>query len=235
MLHEPLTRSRLRVSTGFVLTLILATVFTSTVSAAVLPQAHTAAYTTTTVLSCAEACEIVISPNANVLRLPAHGTKAIDLTGYVTLIGGFGSWTVSAGVEAEAVVHYDDGKTVSQFTAPPLSMHLSKVGDTGEIPRVVNSLDEHTSITTLNTSDSAAALTITVYDGENNEIAKETMLAPRGVNQAELLTEVAAGRVVITEGWPDKVGGGGVGDADVYVFAAIGPRSGKTQRIETLR
>jgi hypothetical protein len=150
---------------------------------------------------------------------------------------GLGIIPASEGIEAYSILSYrPDNILRAQFTVPVLTKVVFGDQLSGEIPRVVNDGTDMTTCVFINNSSTASSITLKVRDGANVIIGTEYVTLPPGLTAYALQTFVPAGRVEVLGGYGGSVGSGSQpAIVPVYGFAAIGPASGQTQRVEVMR
>lgn len=189
----------------------------------------------------------VIVPTTNVIIGPQPSTKVVP-NGVTILdklcdrefdcsLDDFGTAVIPAkvveGVELSTSIRFSDGKSTSAFDVPFLrdSDSLKKNGDWGVLRGLRNTDAEGTFLVVYNRSD-LAFLTLQIVDGAGHWLGTEYWTTPRGLSSGQVKTRFPAGRIYV------QAGTTGVGPAPVvgqhYVFAAVGPPTGTSQRVVPL-
>lgn len=132
--------------------------------------------------------------------------------------------------DAVSILTFNNGSSYSYFAVPTLIKGLP-FGASGTIPAVINDAGLHTYLVFVNTGPTTSAKVV-VRDAANQIIGVESVTLNSGVTFHPLVTPVVIGRLEITNG--DVIGTPVPPSGAVYAFAAIGPASGASQRVEVL-
>lgn len=189
-------------------------------------------WTTTLVASSSIAASYDVSDCNGLIpdrQIPAGGTIVVRNLGTLqctaTTLGAI--LAPEGSIEGMSVLTYG---TTAQFSVPPLRYAVSGTGK-GEISRIINDGADSTFVVLLNRAEVPTVVTLDVINGAGVKIAEEYVVLPIGITFYRLTTPVSAGRLVIRQGvalYPGPFFG------VVYAFAAIGPESGTSQRIEVM-
>lgn len=167
------------------------------------------------------------------IPLKPNGVIFFKNVGVYQCLMGFGFRRYTTTGDAYSMLRFSDGINYGSLAIPLLEVPLIHNLDTGELRGIVNEGDHAaTFLIFVNTTNRPAFITVFVYDGENNLIAKEEFDdVGSGVSLTRLETPVSGGRAVVQYGQVL----GPISDTELYVAAAIGPTFVGAPRIEVLK
>jgi hypothetical protein len=198
--------------------------------------ANSAAWRTDLIVSSAEPVTVyysncVIAPQPSV-TLGANGTAIVRDFGEEQCGGlSLGYATIPTPADVVTDFYFDDGVTRSHFAVPLLRKGVP-FGERGVISRVVNDGAQGTFLVFVNTGPAATSLVLTVRDGADAVVGMESFILPTGVTAYTLKTPLAIGRIEILNG--ALIGSPSIQPSTIYGFAAVGPQSGASQRVEVI-
>jgi len=134
------------------------------------------------------------------IPLVPNGAAYVRDVAYTYFCGGgeFQLFPLPAGADIATVLSFDDGKTQSSFTLPPIGAITNTTPQ--RCGPIVNDGEEGTWITVFPSRETP--MTAEVYDGAGKFVARELFDVKPPVSQYGLVTPLRVGFVLVKIGWP---------------------------------
>jgi hypothetical protein len=204
---------------------------------AILVYAQTGQWSTELIASAQEASSFeysncVLGPLPRVV-LPENGVARVKDFGRAQCGAAIGYVRAALpfGTTATSVFTFSDGKTFSHFAAPALTTSIA-FGERRVIRRVINDGVQGTFLVFVNVGPGDTIATISTVAAGGSTTGTESVPLPVGVTAYTLLAPIDIGTLHIFNG--ALIGSPSIQPSTIYGFAAVGPQSGASQRVEVI-